>query len=83
MNKPKLSIIISINFSIRYLLRSSLIEKLLYNYDIKIYITWRDPDLIKELENIGCNVVVIPKAHFNYNLVRSRKLLKLWHEKKF
>tara|TARA_X000001036_G_scaffold422237_1_gene444988 strand:- start:81 stop:1496 length:1416 start_codon:yes stop_codon:yes gene_type:complete len=82
MIKPTISIIISINFSVRYILRSGIIDKLLDKFFVNIFLTWNDPQLVSDFESRGCNVIILPKSHFSKSFIRSNDLLNLWHNKK-
>jgi CDP-Glycerol:Poly(glycerophosphate) glycerophosphotransferase len=73
MSKPRLLIPMSIQFSVRYIVRTGLLDRLREVARPVILLGWRDDELEKELKKIGCEVdFLIPsRAGQYYARVRS------------
>lgn len=70
--KKKVLILITIQFSVRYILRTGLLQSISRFAQPVIWITWRDEKLIQELEAQGATVYTMPAAKYGkyYNLFR-------------
>lgn len=70
--KKRVLILITIQFSVRYILRTGLLQSMARFADPVIWITWRDEKLIKELESVGATVYPMPVAKYGkyYNFFR-------------
>lgn len=78
MKKKRLLVTISFSFSIRYLIRTKLIEKLRTFCDPVIAIYWNEEDLITELRANGFEVVLIPPAETSIRYNDCRKKINYW-----
>jgi len=80
MPKPRLLVTISFSFSIRYIVRTGLLNKLKEFCVPVIGITWNEEELIEELKRDGFEVHVIPenKREPLYNDVR--KKIDFWFD---
>lgn len=76
--KKKLIITISFSFSIRYLVRTNLLEKLKHQFDLLIVIFWNEEDLVKELTQKGFNVVVFIPGSKNAIYENIRRKIGFW-----
>jgi hypothetical protein len=81
MNKPRLLIPMSIQFSVRYLLRSGLIDRLREVADPVILLAWRDEDLESELKNLGIEVHPMIERRMGKSYDRVRSWMSLWHKR--
>src|SRR5579871_1249 len=73
MSKPRLLIPMSIQFSVRYVLRTGLLERLREVADPIILLGWRDEELEQELKAAGVEVhpLIERQSSKNYERVRS------------
>jgi len=79
MKKPRILIPITIQFSVRYILRTGLLN-LIKDYAIPIVLLgWQDLGLIKELEEMGVEVHQNPGKKMGVPYYRVRQKLDLWH----
>lgn len=71
-SRKKVLILITIQFSVRYILRTGLLQSIARFADPVIWITWRDEKLIQELEAAGAAVYDMPVARYGkyYNFIR-------------
>ena len=78
-NKPTILIPLSIQFSVRYLLRTGLLEKIRTIANPVILLGWSDAGLQMELEQLGCVVYPLPKAVLNAEFSKLRKKIHIMH----
>ena len=73
MSKPRLLIPMSIQFSVRYIVRTGLLDRLREVASPVILLGWRDEELRKEIAKLGCEVDYLnpAKAGPYYGRVRS------------
>ena len=73
MNKPRLLIPMSIQFSVRYVVRSGLLDRLREVAHPVVLLGWRDDELANELARNGAEVHQLPEGRIgkNYDRVRS------------
>jgi hypothetical protein len=73
MSKPRLLIPMSIQFSVRYILRTGLLDRLREVAEPVILLGWRDEDLEGELKraNIEVDFLIASRVGKNYDRVRS------------
>jgi hypothetical protein len=81
MSKPRVLIPISLQFSIRYLLRSGLLSQLSVSLHPVILLGWKDKLLEQELEQAGCEVHPLQRANWGTQYERVRSTMNQWHEK--
>jgi hypothetical protein len=73
-SKNRLLITLSFSFSIRYIIRTGLLEKISAFTDPIIVLTWEQTDLIEELTKKGYEVHILPavKQGVEYNNIRRK-----------
>jgi hypothetical protein len=80
MNRPRLLIPISLQFSVRYLLRTGLLSLLKDFAAPVILLGWEDKKLEQELRHEGYEVHALLKARWGAQYERTRTVANLWHE---
>src|SRR6476469_4888974 len=80
MCKPRVLVIISFSFSIRYIVRTGLLKKLRQFCIPVVGITWNETELIEELRSDGFEVHIVPENKRGplYNDVR--KKIDIWFD---
>src|SRR5579872_3842321 len=81
MTKPRLLIPLSLQFSIRYLVRTGLLAQLTDFVRPVILLGWSDETLKNELEQSGSEVHSVAKAQWGADYERSRSAMNSWHRK--
>jgi hypothetical protein len=73
MRKPRLLIPISIHFSVRYVLRTGLLQKIAEHAQPVILLAWQDAELEAELRSAGAEVhrLIEPDQTARYDRIRS------------
>ena len=79
MNKPRLLIPLSIQFCVRYLLRTGLLRYIAEYAQPIVLMAWEDKGLQQELENVGAEVFPLPEARFGVQHERLRRQINLWY----
>jgi hypothetical protein len=71
-SRKKVLILITVQFAVRYILRTRLLQSIARFADPIIWITWRDEKLKQELEAAGATVYDMPVASYGryYNFIR-------------
>ncbi|MGA2717567.1 MAG: CDP-glycerol glycerophosphotransferase family protein [Candidatus Acidiferrales bacterium] len=82
MSKPRLLIPMSIQFSVRYILRTGLLDRLREVADPVILLGWSEKDLQKELEDARIEVHPLAEFKFSADHERVRSWLNLLHKKR-
>ena len=59
MSKPRILITISFSFSIRYIIRTGLLQSIQEFAEPVIVLTWNEADLIKELKEKNIEVICL------------------------
>lgn len=77
--KPRLLIPLTIQFSVRYILRTDLLDKIRQYADLVIVLGWEDPQLVEEIRQMGVEVHQNPGKQVGLRYARIRKKLDLWH----
>ena len=80
MSKPRLLVPMSLQFSVRYLLRSGLLSQINEFAQPVILLGWEDEALARELGQQGYEVQSLPKAQWGADYERARAIVNLWHE---
>jgi hypothetical protein len=81
MNKKKrLLVTISFSFSIRYLYRTGMLNKLRDFADVVIAITWNEEQFISELKAEGFEVHVVPVSAKGVAYETARKRINFWFD---
>jgi hypothetical protein len=81
MSKPRVLLPISLQFSVRYLLRTGLLSQICDFAQPVIILGWRDEILESELARCGCEVHMLTKAQWGVQYEASRVILNHWHQK--
>src|ERR1700722_10881052 len=81
MSKPRLLLPMSIQFSVRYLLRAGLIDRLRDVADPVVLLAWKDEDLEKELQSHGIEVHPMIERRMGKRYDRVRGWISVWHKK--
>ena len=81
MSKPRLLIPMSLQFSVRYLLRTGLLSQIKQFADPVIVLGWEDETLAKELAQSGYEVHSLTKAKWGAQYERARVTLNHWHQR--
>ena len=79
MTKPRILIPITIQFSVRYLLRTGLLERLVEDAQPVVLLGWKDPALRSEIEQLGIEVHDLPETHYGPSYTRVRRKIDTWH----
>lgn len=78
-NKPRVVFPITLQFGIRYLLRSGLLHQLRDSLTPIILLAWHDQELETEFVSLGAEVHTLPKQVWGTQYSRYRKKLDDWH----
>src|SRR5689334_9353546 len=81
MKKPRLIVPISIQFSVRYLLRSGLLERMGEFAKPVVLLGWKDEELASELRDAGAEVHSLLQAKLSDDYGRIRSYINIWHKK--
>lgn len=79
MTRPRLLIPLTMQFSVRYLLRTGLLARIMQYAQPVVALGWRDDALAKELERAGAEVHRLPEVHRGKRFERVRGVLNVWH----
>jgi hypothetical protein len=82
MTKPRILIPMSIQFSVRYILRTGLLDRIREVAEPVILLGWRDKDLEKELQEAGVEVHPMTEVRSSNDYERVRSWLNLMHKKR-
>jgi hypothetical protein len=82
MPKPRLLIPISLQFSIRYLLRTGLLRQIAEFAEPVMLLAWQNSELEAELSEFG-EVHVLKKATWGREYAKVRDYLSTWHQIRF
>src|ERR1700722_4379085 len=82
MAKPRLLIPISIQFSVRYILRTGLLDRLREVAEPVILLGWHDKELESELKSAGAEVHPLIEAKSSKNYERARTWINLAYKKR-
>jgi hypothetical protein len=81
MSKPRLLIPMSVQFSVRYLLRTGLLQRMTAFAQPVVLLAWKDEDLRAELEEVGAEVYTLIEARRSKSYQRVRSLINIWYKK--
>jgi hypothetical protein len=79
-SKVKLLITLSFSFSIRYIIRTGLLEKIKAFADPVIILTWEQTDLIEELTRKGYEVHILPAVEHGVEYNNIRRKINYWFD---
>src|SRR5579883_942044 len=82
MSKPRVIIPISLQFSVRYLLRTGLLERMTQFCEPVIVLAWSDAALEKELAQVG-EVHSMIRSQWGARYERVRGVINEWHKRQF
>ncbi len=80
MTRPRVAIPVVVQFSLRYLLRSGLIERMSEYAQPVVLPRWHDAALWRDLEAAGAEVALLPDTAFDRAYTRLRRQIDLWHQ---
>jgi hypothetical protein len=81
MSKPRLLVPMSLQFSVRYLLRTGMLSEINEFAQPVILLGWEDEALARELGQQGYEVHRLPKAQWGAHYENTRATVNLWHER--
>lgn len=79
MKNKKILIPLTIQFSVRYVIRTGLVERIKEFATPVIILAWEDEALKKELESQGIEVYYLPKKYLGTHYYRIKHQLNVWH----
>ena len=79
LKKPRVLIPISIQFSVRYLLRTGLLQLIQAYAEPVVVLGWQDDILLAELRGMGIEVFQNPGKQAGVAYYRVRNMIDLWH----
>lgn len=82
MSKPRLLIPMSIQFSVRYILRTGLLDRLRESAEPVILLGWRDEELEAELKRAGIETHPMIERRMGKSYDRVRSWMNLLHKRK-
>ncbi len=80
MSKPRLLIPIFTHFSVRYILRTGMLDKLTEFSQPLIALSWQDTELEEDFKRLGCEIFQVPNFTFSPRFKETRELVNLWHK---
>lgn len=81
MSRPRVVIPIVVQFSIRYVLRTGLLERMAEYAQPIILLRWQDDELWREMERSGAEVFLLPPSECGVGYTRIKRQLDMWHLK--
>lgn len=82
MSIPRLLIPVTMQFSVRYLLRTGLLARLREFVQPVIALGWDDPGLMHEFTQAGAEVHRLPELERGAAYARVREQLNIWHQRR-
>lgn len=79
LNRPRLLIPLTYHFSVRYIVRTGLLNSLLPFSQPVIGLGWQDQDLSDELRSMGVEVAHLPTPRYGTDYSRLRKQIDTWY----
>lgn len=79
MSKPRVLVPITIQFSVRYLVRTGLLARLAKVAVPVVILGWDDPALRTEIEELGCEVHALPQTRYGATYTRVRRQMDTCH----
>lgn len=79
LKKPRVLIPISIQFSVRYLLRTGMLQLIQAYAEPVVVLGWQDDNLLAELRGMGIQVFQNPGKQAGVAYYRARNMIDLWH----
>ena len=79
LKKPRVLIPISIQFSVRYLLRTGMLQLIQAYAEPVVVLGWQDDNLLAELRGMGIEVFQNPGKQAGVAYYRARNMIDLWH----
>lgn len=79
MKRKKILIPFTVNFSVRYILRTGLLEKIGRYADLAVLLGWEDNTLELELKNLGVETYKLPEKFLGISYHRVRQYLDFLH----
>lgn len=75
MSKPRLLIPVFTHFSVRYILRTGMLDAFTDFVHPLIALSWEDPELGKELKQRGAEILQVPNFTFSNDFKNARELV--------
>lgn len=82
MSKPRVVLPMVIQFSVRYAVRTGLLERMSEYAQPIVLLRWPDAELTAELERAGVEVHALPPAEYGVGYSRIKRQLDIWHLKR-
>jgi len=82
MTKPRLLIPMSIQFSVRYILRTGLMKRIREVAEPVVLLGWNDVELARELEESGIEVHPLQEVKFSTDYERIRSWINIWYKRR-
>ncbi len=79
MSKPRLAIPIVVQFSVRYVVRTGLLERIKEYAEPVILLRWSDREIEAELAEIGVEYHHLPATMYHVGYTRLKQQLDMWH----
>jgi len=80
MPKPRLLIPVFTHFSVRYILRTGMLEALADFTQPLIALSWEDTTLETEFRQLGAEIFQVPNFTFSPQFKETRELVNFWHK---
>ena len=80
MSKPRLLIPVFTHFSVRYILRTGMLDAFTDFIHPIIALSWEDPELGEEFKQRGADILQVPNFTFSNDFKDARKLVNFWHK---
>ena len=79
MSRPRLLIPVTIQFSIRYLLRTGLLQSIAEYAQPVVLLAWDDNELRRELADMGIETFLMPKVRYDASYIKIRRQIDAGH----
>lgn len=79
MSKPRVLVPITIQFSVRYLLRTGLLARLTEHAQPVVVLGWDDATLRKDIEQHGIEVHALPATRYGAQYIQLRRKIDAWY----
>ena len=76
MSKPRVVVPIVVQFSLRYVFRTGLLERMTEYAEPIVLLRWHDQELIEEFEQAGIVVLLLPETGFQVGYTRIKRQLE-------
>lgn len=80
--RPRLAVPVTYSFSVRYLLRTTLFDRLSEDWTPLVLLSWQDEALAEEIRSRGGEAHLLPAVRYGPNYRRLRRLLDVAHTRR-